>query len=64
MTEHAGAPRPDRPTPRHRPRTPQQLGPSPVTDMYLQMKWGLKLLGDERAKEYLAWIEARRRHIP
>ena len=31
----------------------------PPVDPTLQMKWGLALLGEEKAKAYLAWIEAR-----
>lgn len=32
---------------------------SPEIDRYIQMKWGLALLGEEKAKAYLAWIQAR-----
>jgi hypothetical protein len=29
---------------------------SPEINKLLQMKWGLALLGEERSKEYLAWL--------
>jgi hypothetical protein len=28
----------------------------PEIDRLLQMKWGLALLGEERSREYLAWL--------
>jgi hypothetical protein len=28
-------------------------------DPVLRLKWGLALLGDEKAKEYLAWLRTR-----
>ncbi len=28
-------------------------------DPLLRLKWGLALLGEEKAKEYLAWLQAR-----
>ncbi len=31
----------------------------PPVDPTLHMKWGLALLGEEKAKAYLAWIQAR-----
>lgn len=31
----------------------------PPIDPALRLKWGLALLGEEKAKAYLAWIEAR-----
>jgi len=31
----------------------------PEIDPILQLKWGLALLGEEKAKEYLAWLRAR-----
>jgi hypothetical protein len=29
---------------------------APNIDGYLRLKWGLALLGEEQAKEYLAWL--------
>jgi hypothetical protein len=29
----------------------------PEIDRHLQMKWGLALLGEERSREYLAWLK-------
>ena len=29
----------------------------PKIDHYLQMKWGLALLGEEKGREYLAWLQ-------
>lgn len=31
----------------------------PEIDPALRLKWGLALLGEEKAKEYLAWLLAR-----
>jgi hypothetical protein len=31
----------------------------PPIDPLLRLKWGLALLGEEKAKEYLAWLQAR-----
>jgi hypothetical protein len=31
----------------------------PAIDPGLQLKWGLHLLGEDKAKEYLAWVAAR-----
>ncbi len=31
----------------------------PEIPLQLQLKWGLALLGEEKAKEYLAWLQAR-----
>jgi hypothetical protein len=28
----------------------------PEIDRFLQMKWGLALLGEERSREYLEWL--------
>jgi hypothetical protein len=33
--------------------------PKTLCTLSLELKWGLTLLGEERAKEYLAWLEAR-----
>lgn len=32
----------------------------PPIDPALQMKWGLALLGEEKAKEYLRWLQLKR----
>jgi hypothetical protein len=31
----------------------------PDIDPVLRLKWGLALLGDEKAKEYLEWLQTR-----
>jgi hypothetical protein len=31
----------------------------PAIDPILQLKWGLALLGEEKAKEYLRWLQSR-----
>lgn len=31
----------------------------PKIPLQLQLKWGLALLGEEKAKEYLAWLHTR-----
>lgn len=33
--------------------------PPPPIDPQLQLKWGLVLLGEQRAKEYLAWLHTK-----
>jgi len=41
-----------------RPPSKKKRRPSPPeVDCYLQMKWGLALLGEERSTEYLAWFQ-------
>lgn len=31
----------------------------PAIDLVLQLKWGLTLLGEEKAQEYLRWLQSR-----
>ena len=31
----------------------------PQIDLFLQLKWGLTLLGEEKAKQYLEWLHAK-----
>jgi len=47
------------PSPARRAREKKKKLSSPEIDRYIQMKWGLALLGEEKAKAYLAWIQAR-----
>jgi len=46
-------------SPARRSREKKKRLSSPEIDKYVQMKWGLALLGEEKAKQYLAWIQAR-----
>lgn len=41
------------------PKEPKAVFRPPSIDPQLRLKWGLALLGEERAREYLAWIQAR-----
>ncbi|GHO65523.1 hypothetical protein KSC_044150 [Ktedonobacter sp. SOSP1-52] len=34
----------------------------PAIDPQIQLKWGLALLGTERATQYLTWMQARLKH--
>lgn len=53
MDEHT----PDEETlPDHRPSKKRLRFAPPDIDSYLQMKWGLALLGEEKSREYLAWL--------
>jgi hypothetical protein len=38
------------------PRAKKKRMPLPPIDPLLQLKWGLAMLGEQRAKEYLAWL--------
>ncbi len=38
------------------PAQKKRMLPPPPIDPHLQLKWGLVLLGEQRAKEYLAWL--------
>lgn len=38
-------------TPKHK-----KISDPPPIAAYIQFKWGLSLLGEERAKEYLTWL--------
>ncbi|HEU5378041.1 MAG TPA: hypothetical protein VFV38_21680 [Ktedonobacteraceae bacterium] len=37
----------------------QPISDPPEIPLQLQLKWGLALLGEEKAKEYLAWLQVR-----
>lgn len=41
-----------------------RVAAAPWIDHGLWLKWGLALLGEARAKEYLAWLAARRKLAP
>jgi len=42
--------------PDHLPHKKKLRFSPPDIDSYLQMKWGLALLGEEKSREYLAWL--------
>lgn len=44
--------------------TPRPLPSPPEITPYLRLKWGLALLGKEKAAEYLAWVQARLHNGP
>jgi hypothetical protein len=39
--------------------TPRPLPTAPEIPFHLRLKWGLSLLGKEKAAEYLAWLQKR-----
>jgi hypothetical protein len=43
-------------SPDHRPSKKKLRCSPPDIDRHLQMKWGLALLGEEKSREYLAWL--------
>ena len=40
----------------HRPPKKKTRCSPPDIDSYLQLKWGLALLGEDKSREYLAWL--------
>lgn len=38
---------------------PRPISEPPEISFNLRLKWGLALLGEEKAAEYLAWLRAR-----
>lgn len=38
---------------------PRPISEPPEIPLQLQLKWGLALLGTEKAKEYMVWLQAR-----